>query len=141
MTSLDGLLVLIVDDQEDSRSLVTYVLEACGARVHSCESACEALKAIVECQPDVIVSDIGMPERDGYWLIENVRRLEPEQGGQTPAIALTAHTRPEDRRRVIAAGFQMHIGKPFEPEQVVSAIGAVAVRIDPIGSQQDGIEP
>ncbi len=127
LTSLAGLRVLVVDDQEDCRALVAFVLEARGALVYPCGTAPEALKAIGEYRPDVIVSDIGMPDRDGYWLIENVRRLEPERGGRIPAIALTAHNRPEDRQRAMTAGFQMHIGKPFEPEQVVSAI--VEVRL------------
>ena len=126
-TNLAGIVVLVVDDQEDCRSLLTLILEAYGATVRVCESAHEALKSMIECRPDVIISDICMPIHDGYWLIKNVRCLHPEQGGQTPAIAVTARTAPEDRRRALDAGFQVHIGKPFEAERIVEAVCTVSI--------------
>ncbi len=124
--SLSGLRVVVVDDQEDCRFLVTCILESYGATVKPCESANEALSAIVQYHPDVIVSDILMPEHDGYWLIEKVRQLEPGGGGKTPAIALTARTSDEERRRALDSGFQMHIRKPFEADQVVEAVAILA---------------
>ncbi len=124
--SLSGLRVVVVDDQEDCRFLVTCILESYGATVKPCESAHEALSAIVEYHPDVIVSDILMPEHDGYWLIEKVRQLEPGGGGKTPAIALTARTSDAERRRALDSGFQIHIRKPFEADQVVEAVAILA---------------
>jgi CheY-like chemotaxis protein len=121
-TNLVGISVLVVDDHEDCRSLLTSILETCGAIVRTCESAQEAIKTVIECRPDVIISDICMPIHDGHWLIKNVRQLHPEQVGQTPAIALSARSAPEDRRRALDAGFQVHIGKPFEAEQIVESV-------------------
>jgi CheY-like chemotaxis protein len=92
MAPLFGLRVLVVDDQQTMRYVVTYLLEINGAKVQSCESADQALDTCVRWKPDVIVSDIQMPEHDGYWFLEHVRQLEPEQGRETPAIALTSLT-------------------------------------------------
>ncbi len=125
-TSLNGLHVVVVDDQADHRFLVACILESYGATVKPCESADEALSAIRESPPDVIVSDIRMPEHDGYWLIQTVRHLEPDQGSRTPAIALTARTSPEERQRALDCGFQIHMGKPFEADQVVEAVAMLA---------------
>jgi PAS domain S-box-containing protein len=125
---LNGVRVLIVDDETDSREVLTATLEQVGAEVTAVASASEALDAITQLTPDVLVSDIGMPLEDGYSLIRKVRQLKAEQGGQIPAIALTAYARPEDRMRAIAAGFQMHIAKPLEPAELVTMVASLAGR-------------
>jgi PAS domain S-box-containing protein len=126
--SLEGLRVLVVDDERDSRELVAAVLMLRGAEVVSFGSAIEALEEM-ERQPfDVLVSDIGMPEMDGYWLINKVRQLPAERGGRIPAVALTAYAGIEDRRRVLLAGYQMHIPKPVEPAELTSLLASLAER-------------
>jgi PAS domain S-box-containing protein len=126
--SLKGLRVLVVDDEIDSRELLAAVLIMRGAEVVSFGSAIEALEEI-ERQPfDVLVSDIGMPERDGYWLINKVRQLPAERGGRIPAAALTAYAGIEDRRRVLLAGYQLHIPKPVEPAELASVLAGLAER-------------
>lgn len=110
--SLNDLRVLVVDDEPDARELVAAVLTGSGAEVVSVRSACEALAKMAQQQFDVLVSDIGMPEMDGYALISKVRQLPIERGGRIPAAALTAYAGIEDRRRVLLAGYQMHIPKP-----------------------------
>jgi PAS domain S-box-containing protein len=124
--SLDGLRVLVVDDERDSRELVAAALMMRGAEVVSFGSAIEALEEM-ERQPfDVLVSDIGMPEMDGYWLINKVRQLSAERGGRIPAAALTAYAGIKDRRRVLLAGYQTHIPKPVEPAELTSAVASLA---------------
>jgi PAS domain S-box-containing protein len=123
---LSGLRVLVVDDQQDILELLSDVLAASGAVVRSCGSARDALETVREWRPDVLVSDIAMPGEDGYWLIEQVRALAPEEGGATPAVALTAYVRVEDRLRVLAAGYQQYVPKPVEPAElrdVVARLG------------------
>jgi CheY-like chemotaxis protein len=122
VSQLSGIKVLVVDDQEDVRILVSLALSRSGADVQECDSAAKALRAMTTWKPDVLVSDIAMPEHDGYWLIQHVRLLKPENGGRIPAVALTALTSSEDRSLAVSAGFQMHIGKPFLPDDVVSAV-------------------
>ena len=120
--------MLVVDDERDSRELVAAALMGRGAEVVSFESAIEALEEM-ERQPfDVLVSDIGMPEMDGYWLINKVRQLPAERGGRIPAVALTAYAGIEDRRRVLPAGYQMHIPKPVEPAELTSVVASLAER-------------
>lgn len=119
---LKDLQVLLVDDEPDARDLVTVILEAQGAKVTAVGSAKEALAALQKLQPDIIVSDIGMPEDDGYSLIRQIRKLPPEAGGQIPAIALTAYATPEDRNAAISAGFNRHIPKPVDPTALTMAI-------------------
>jgi CheY-like chemotaxis protein len=126
--SLDDLRVLVVDDEPDARDLVAAVLTLSGAEVVSVGSADEALSKMTQHQFDVLVSDIGMPEMDGYALISKVRQLPVERGGRIPAAALTAYAGIEDRRRVLAAGFQMHIPKPVEPAELTSAVASLAGR-------------
>ncbi len=106
---LHGIHVLVVDDQEDTRLFLSIVLQKCGARVTAVATAREALTALEELRPDVLLSDIGMPEEDGFWLIKRARALPPERGGQTPAAALTAFARVEDRVRALRSGFQIHL--------------------------------
>ena len=125
---LDGLRVLIVDDEKDTLEMLAVVLSQCGAEVESAASAAEALEMLQECKPDVLVSDIGMPGEDGYTLMRKVRALEPEQGKHIAAVALTAHARTEDRMRALSAGFQMHVPKPVEPSELVVVIASLTRR-------------
>lgn len=126
--SLKGLRVLVVDDEPDSRELVTAVLTGRGAEVVALGSAIEALKAMERQKFDVLVSDIGMPLMDGYGLISKVRQLPPERGGKIPAAALTAYAGTEDRKRVLTAGYQMHIPKPVEPARLTTVVASLAER-------------
>lgn len=119
---LTGIRVLSIDDEPDSRELLAVMLAQAGVEVMSVASAAEFLTALESFQPDVVVSDIGMPEVDGHTLLRQVRSLSPEQGGQVPAIALTAYAGETDRQQAIAAGFQKHIAKPIEPDQLAVAI-------------------
>ncbi len=119
---LDAVRVLVVDDEEDSRTLVGEVLASCGATVAVAGSADEGLRQVSQFRPHVLVSDIGMPQRDGYYFIRNVRALPPEQGGATPAIALTAYARQDDRSRAVREGFQLHVAKPVDPSELVRRI-------------------
>ncbi|AFZ30629.1 multi-sensor hybrid histidine kinase [Gloeocapsa sp. PCC 7428] len=126
-SDLNGICILVVDDEADSREIVAFVLEQAGAVVTSASSGIEALQIIEQSAPDVIVSDIGMPEMDGYMLLQQIRSLDLhsdsiEQGKRIPAIALTAYAGEYDRQQAIAAGFQQHIPKPVDPETLVSAI-------------------
>jgi CheY-like chemotaxis protein/two-component sensor histidine kinase len=126
--SLNDLRVLVVDDEPDARELVAAVLTGSGAEVVSVGSAGEALEEMARQQFDVLVSDIGMPEMDGYALISKVRQLPIERGGRIPAAALTAYAGIEDRRRVLSAGYQMHIPKPVEPAELTSTVASLAGR-------------
>lgn len=125
---LEGLHILVVDDEEDTRVLVTTVLENCAARVSSASSASEALTLLKELRPDVLVSDLGMPGEDGFSLIGKVRALPAEEGGRTPAVALTAYARVEDRLKVLRSGFQTHLPKPVEPAELVAVVANIAGR-------------
>lgn len=126
--SLADLRVLVVDDEPDARELIGMVLAGCGAEVVSVESAPEGLAEMERQRFDVLVSDIGMPEMDGYALIEKVRQLSAERGGRIPAAALTAYARVEDRMRVLSAGYQMHIPKPVEPAELTTVVANLAGR-------------
>ncbi|MBC8106874.1 MAG: PAS domain S-box protein [Anaerolineae bacterium] len=126
--SLAGITVLAVDDEPDGRDLVRRVLEECGAQVILAGSAQEALSLVKSQRPDMIVSDIGMPIEDGYELIRKVRQLSPEEGGKTPAAALTAFARAEDRTRALLAGYQTHIAKPVEPTELAASVASLATR-------------
>jgi len=125
-SSLEGLRVLVVDDEFDARSLLTTMLERCGAQVVAVASAREGLDSVESWKPDVLIADIGMPVEDGYGLIGKVRALPKEHGGQTPALALTAYARTEDRVRALSEGYQVHLAKPvdrFELAAVVASLG------------------
>jgi PAS domain S-box-containing protein len=123
---LDGVWALIVDDEADARELIATLLKQYGARVTIASCAGEAFdklrKGEAGARPDVLISDISMPDEDGYMLIERVRKLPPEEGGKIPAIALTALERPNDRIRALASGFSMHVPKPVEPEELAMVI-------------------
>jgi PAS domain S-box-containing protein len=125
---LEGLRLLIVDDEADTRTLLKAVLEQCGASVVAVASASEALTLLKETRPDVLISDLGMPGEDGYALIKKVRALPVEDGGQTPSAALTAYARVEDRMKVLRAGFQIHIPKPVEPAELIAVVVNLAGR-------------
>ncbi|MEH2265627.1 GAF domain-containing protein [Nostoc sp.] len=122
---LSGLKILVVDDDADMREFLPFMLEQYGATVTVVASAVAALTALSQSQPNLIVSDIGMPEMDGYMLMRQIRSLKPEQGGTIPAIALTAYAGEMDYQQAIAVGFQRHISKPVDPEELLKAIGAL----------------
>jgi signal transduction histidine kinase len=123
---LDGLHVLVVDDEEDARSLLECLLAQKGAIVASASSAEEATRLLGRHRTDVIVSDIGMPGVDGYTLIRKIRALPHDRGGRTPAIALTAYARSEDRERAFSAGFQAHLSKPIDAGRLLALIANLA---------------
>jgi PAS domain S-box-containing protein len=125
---LEGLRVLVVEDEADTRELLITILRQYGVEVTAVASAGEALEAVQRLKPDVIVSDIGMPEEDGYSLMRKVRALHAEQGGQIPAVALTAYVRAEDRISALAAGFQLHMPKPVNPEELAAVVANLAGR-------------
>lgn len=127
--TLRGLKILLVDDEADARELVKQLLDDCHAEVHTAASAIEALAVLQQVRPDLLLSDIGMPERDGYQLIRDVRRLTPECGGRTPAIALTAFARSDDRTRAMLAGYQVHMAKPIEPYELLATVASLAGRM------------
>ncbi|AFZ37354.1 PAS/PAC sensor hybrid histidine kinase [Stanieria cyanosphaera PCC 7437] len=130
-SQLDQLKILIVDDDPDMRDLLIYTIEVCGAEVIAAASANEAILLLSESSPpfDILISDIGMPDQDGYALLRRVRRLEPQRGGKIPAIALTAYARTQDRTAALLAGFQSHIAKPVEPAELIAVIANLAGRI------------
>ncbi|MFB2895504.1 response regulator [Aerosakkonemataceae cyanobacterium BLCC-F50] len=120
--NLAGLKVLVVDDDPDSRDLVAFLLEEYGMEVIVVASALEVLKTLASAQPDILLCDIGMPDMDGYMLMRQIRSLPPEQGGQIPAIALTAYAGESNQKQALKAGFQWHLAKPVEPMDVISVI-------------------
>jgi PAS domain S-box-containing protein len=124
-TLLAGLRILIVDDQADVREFFSFALEQYGATVTAVESAVEALEVLIQSKPDILLSDIGMPLMDGYMLLREVRKLPPEQGGQIPAIALTAYAGEINYNQAMAAGFQKHLPKPVDPGELASAIDKI----------------
>ena len=126
--SLDGLKILVVDDERDTRDFVQAVLKECGSEVTTASSAREALAMLQAQRPDFLISDLGMPGDDGYSLIGWVRALPADQGGETPAVALTAYARAEDRLRVLRSGFQIHIPKPIEPTELIVAVASLVGR-------------
>jgi CheY-like chemotaxis protein len=128
LRDLGGLRVLIVDDEPDTRELIKRVLSDCNADVVTADSAPAALSLLPRWLPDLLLSDIGMPEMDGFELLARVRALGPNEGGNVPAIALTAFARSEDRLRTLAAGFTDHIAKPVEPPELVAAVALAVAR-------------
>ncbi len=130
LPALDGVHVLVMDDEPDTRDLVSTALSHSGAQVTAVPSAAEALDALDRLRPDVLISDIGVPGEDGYSLMRKVRAREPERGGLMPALALTAYARVEDRVQALAAGFQMHVAKPVDPAELVAAVASLVGRRD-----------
>lgn len=126
---LEGLHILLVDDEADVRELMTTILTECGAQVTAVASAKDALKTFDHLKPDLLISDIGMPHEDGYALIRKVRALDPERGGTIPAVALTAYARREDRIRALSAGFQKHVAKPVNLNELATMVASLTGRI------------
>jgi PAS domain S-box-containing protein len=125
---LDGVRVMVVDDESDTREMLRIMIGQLGAEVKACSSSEEAMRLFSQWKPDVILSDIEMPDEDGYELIRKVRRSEANGGRKVPAIALTAYGRVEDRLRALSAGYQMHIAKPAEPAEIAAVIASLAAR-------------
>lgn len=125
MTSLEGIKVLVVDDHDDITMTVAELLRAERAEVATAASGQEAVQLLSSFRPDVIVSDISMPDGDGYQLVRSVRARTPEHGGETPAIALTARVATSDQTRAKLAGFNIHLAKPVIPRRLVEAITQV----------------
>src|SRR6267378_4665263 len=125
---LDGVRVLVVDDAPYVRDVVTDILEQDGAVVTAAETAEKALEILQRERPDVMLSDLSMPGKGGYWLIGQVRALPPERGGATPAAAFTAYTGPEHRASVLRAGFQVHVEKPIGLNALVQAVAMPALK-------------
>jgi PAS domain S-box-containing protein len=125
---LAGITVLVVDDEADARTLIERVLERCKAHVITASSAGEGLEKLKSERPDVLISDIGMPETDGYQFVRQVRKLSPKEGGRIPAIALTAFARTEDRTRAMMAGYNIHIAKPIEAQELLATVVSVTGR-------------
>jgi CheY-like chemotaxis protein/anti-sigma regulatory factor (Ser/Thr protein kinase) len=125
VSALTGLRLLVVDDDTDTRELVTFLLQQAGAAVTAVASAAEALQVFEQVHPELLLSDIGMPEIDGHELIQQVRSRPPEQGGQVPAIALSAYASELDQQQALKLGFQQHLSKPIEPDALIAAIAAL----------------
>jgi PAS domain S-box-containing protein len=125
---LTGIAILVVDDDDDTREFHTFVLEQAGARVIAAASAKEALQVFAESELDILLSDIGMPETDGYMLMRQIRALQPKQAKQIPAIALTAYAGEINQQQAIKSGFQRHLSKPIEPDELVKAIAILIGR-------------
>ncbi|PYN11004.1 MAG: hypothetical protein DME05_25590 [Candidatus Rokuibacteriota bacterium] len=125
---LGGIRVLVVDGSNLVRATVTAMLEHYGAAVTAVASADEALEALQRERPDVLVSDLAMPGKGGYWLISQVRALPPERGGATPAAALTGFTGPEHRASILRAGFQYHVEKPVTLQQLAGVVALLALK-------------
>jgi CheY-like chemotaxis protein len=123
---LSGIRILVVDDEVDMREFLAFMLEDYGAQVTVVASASEALAALARVKPDVLLSDIGMPEVDGYMLIRQIRAMTPEQGGKIPAIALTAYAGESDQHQALFVGFQRHVAKPVEPAKLAAVIASLA---------------
>jgi CheY-like chemotaxis protein len=123
---LDGVRVLVVDDEPDARELIERILAEAGAKVRAASAAAPAARALVEFSPHVLISDIGMPEEDGYTLIRRIRSLPADLGGQVPAAALTAFAGAEDHDRVLRAGFQEHVPKPVDADDLVAVVARLA---------------
>jgi CheY-like chemotaxis protein len=123
---LDGIRLLVVEDDEDARELLERMLLDQGAKVAVASSAAEGLRLLSSFRPDMLMSDIAMPNVSGYTFLRMVRSLPPERGGRTPAVALTAYTRPEDQERALQAGFEAHVSKPIEADELVATLAALA---------------
>ncbi len=124
---IEGLRVLVVDDEPDARDLLRTLLESCNIDVKTASSAAEAMDAIKEAAPDVVLSDIAMPEEDGISFIRRIRSLSRDDGGRIPAVALTAYARLEDRMRALRAGFNAHVAKPVDPNELLAVLSSLTI--------------
>jgi CheY-like chemotaxis protein len=120
--------VLVVEDDGDAGELIGAILKRCGAEVTTTASAGEGFQAFTEKPPDVVVSDIEMPDEDGYSLIRRIRALDMKSGGNVPAAAITAYASPSDRMKVLGAGFNIHMSRPVQPAQLASVVARLAAR-------------
>jgi CheY-like chemotaxis protein len=125
---LEGLRVLVVDDDPDTLDYLSTVLAHCGADMTKARSAAEAFQLFQKSEPEILLSDIGMPGQDGYALIRKIRRLPKKRGGRVPAIAVTAYAREQDRMEAFRAGYQMHMAKPVEPDELIAVIASFSGR-------------
>jgi CheY-like chemotaxis protein len=125
---LDRVRVLLVDDEPSANEAVQTLLDACGAEVRVAGSAAQALQTLDVWKPDVLISDIAMPEEDGYYLIRKIRSRSAAMGGDVPAAALTAYAKIEDRVDILAAGFQMYLSKPADPSELIAVVASLATR-------------
>jgi CheY-like chemotaxis protein len=126
---LEGVRVLLVEDNPDTLDMLKFIFDESGAEVIATATVDEALDALERFKPDALVSDIAMPDRDGYDLIREIRSRGPERGGKIPAVAVTAYARAEDRVRVLAAGFQMHVAKPIDPDELIAVVASLTGHI------------
>jgi PAS domain S-box-containing protein len=126
---LDDVRVLLVEDNPDTLDMLKFIFDECGAEVIAAGSVTEALNVLERWRPDALVSDIAMPDQDGYDLIRQLRARNPEQGGEIPAVAVTAYASAEDRVRVLAAGFQMHVAKPVDPDELIAVVASLTGHI------------
>jgi CheY-like chemotaxis protein len=122
---LSGLQVLVVDDNEDSLELITFILDQCQAQVLKARSASEAFQQLSQVRPALLISDVNMPEEDGYSLIRRVKQLTDAQGWQLPSIALTAFTGEEERSQILAAGFETYLSKPLDINNLLATINSL----------------
>jgi CheY-like chemotaxis protein len=118
--------VLVVEDDPDGRDAVALFLRAVGANVVAARSVGEAMDTLNTSRPDVILSDIGLPAEDGFSLLRQVRAREAGESRKTPVVALTGYVRPEDRSRILNSGFQAHVRKPFDPDEIVNTVASWA---------------
>ena len=133
---LKDLRILVVEDDADTRELLKTILERCGAEVRAVASSSAALAEMADRIPNVLISDIGMAGENGYDLIKKIRSLEPERGGRVPAVALTAYAAAADRRRALLAGFQTHLAKPVEPDELLAVIASLSSQQETSGNLQ-----
>ncbi len=126
--SLKGLQVLVVDDEDDACELVSFILQQDGALVTEVGSVAQVWSVLEQGMPHILISDLGMPEEDGYSLIRRIRALPVEKGGRMPAIALSAYAKEEDRRRALLTGFQIYLSKPFDPDELVLMVASLSGR-------------
>jgi CheY-like chemotaxis protein len=127
MPALDGVCVLLVDDEPDAREVMASALESCGATVISASSARDALETLARTDVDLLLCDIAMPGQDGYQLIRDIRAMSSTRLATLPAAAVTAHARDDEREHALAAGFHMHLTKPIHPAALARAVATLAV--------------
>jgi hypothetical protein len=138
---LDGVRVLLVEDAPQVREVVTDILAQCGAQVTSVDSAIAALAVLKRERPDALVSSLSMPDKDGYWLIREVRKLPPDQGGDVPAAAFTGLTTTEDRLASLRAGFQFHIPKPVAMTRLAGVVALLTLTKSATGAHHATTAP